>query len=241
MPRWVFRLPIVFALGAVLNVLVAWACIGLSNDRNFDPALTGRLRAQVWDAAGGRQDTITVSAAFTAFGTVVATIAEDEPVMGSRVAIHQHWAGWPMRSFIGNDLRFRGVANPLRLLTRPRHSISLGQPLMVTYFVPPSATMPSAPTGTIPRLLPLDPLPLGFAVNCLFFAAVVWLSWFTPRVLRSLKWAIQRRCLRCGYPVGVSPVCTECGRRLSRFESRRTAARVADVTQSDRSSAQHKV
>ena len=58
------------------------------------------------------------------------------------------------------------------------------------------------------RCLPIRPRWPGFAVNTLFYAAILWL----PFVLR--RWLRVRRglCPKCAYPMGESAVCSECGR-----------------------------
>jgi hypothetical protein len=64
------------------------------------------------------------------------------------------------------------------------------------------------------RDFPFRPLWPGFAINTLFYAAILWLLFAAPFVLR--RWRRVRRglCPACGYPVGTSPVCTECGAEL---------------------------
>jgi hypothetical protein len=64
------------------------------------------------------------------------------------------------------------------------------------------------------RALPLEPLWPGFAINTIFYAAILWVLFFAPG---KLKRAIRRRrglCPACAYPIGSSPVCTECGASL---------------------------
>lgn len=61
------------------------------------------------------------------------------------------------------------------------------------------------------RILPLRPIWLGFVIDTAFFGGILWLATRGPFVLRRV---IRRRCGRCpgcGYPVGTSAVCTECG------------------------------
>lgn len=61
------------------------------------------------------------------------------------------------------------------------------------------------------RVLPLWPIPAGFALDTLIFGTGAWVLVATPRRLRR---GIRRRrgkCPACGYPVGVSDDCTECG------------------------------
>jgi hypothetical protein len=59
--------------------------------------------------------------------------------------------------------------------------------------------------------LPISPIWSGFAINTLFYAAILWLLFAAPFALR--RWRRVRRglCPAGAYPVGVSAVCTECG------------------------------
>ncbi len=59
-------------------------------------------------------------------------------------------------------------------------------------------------------ILPFGPVWPGFAVNTIFYAAILWL----PFVVR--RWMRVRRglCPKCAYPMGESAVCTECGRAI---------------------------
>ncbi len=63
--------------------------------------------------------------------------------------------------------------------------------------------------------LPLTPIWSGFAVDTLFFAALsalILTGW--RRMIRRRR--IKRgRCPACKYPIGTSPVCTECGEALT--------------------------
>lgn len=62
--------------------------------------------------------------------------------------------------------------------------------------------------------LPLRPIWPGFAVNTLFYAAVLWLLIWGPFALRRLVRKQRGLCPACGYPVGGLATCTECGRPL---------------------------
>ena len=51
----------------------------------------------------------------------------------------------------------------------------------------------------------------GFAINTIFYAAILWVVFFAPgRIRRTIR---RRRglCPACAYPIGTSPICTECG------------------------------
>jgi hypothetical protein len=54
----------------------------------------------------------------------------------------------------------------------------------------------------------------GFAINTVFYAVILWGLFAAPFALR--RWRRMRRglCPACAYPVGDSPVCTECGKAV---------------------------
>ena len=60
--------------------------------------------------------------------------------------------------------------------------------------------------------LPCGPIWPGFAVNTIFYAAILWSLILGPMVVR--RFIRQRRglCPKCAYPRGESDVCSECGR-----------------------------
>ena len=64
--------------------------------------------------------------------------------------------------------------------------------------------------------LPLRPIPVAFAFNTLVYAAVLWLLIPGPFVLRRFIRVKRGRCVKCGYPMGESAVCSECGSALRR-------------------------
>ncbi len=64
------------------------------------------------------------------------------------------------------------------------------------------------------HVLPCGPMWPGFAINTLFYAAILWMLFAAPFALRRLRGGrrIKRGlCVKCAYPVGASEVCTECG------------------------------
>ncbi len=61
---------------------------------------------------------------------------------------------------------------------------------------------------------PLRPLWPGFAIDTIFYAAILWLLIPGPFVLRRFLRVRRGLCPKCAYPMGESAVCTECGRSL---------------------------
>jgi hypothetical protein len=62
------------------------------------------------------------------------------------------------------------------------------------------------------RPLPVHPLWPGFAINTLFYAAILWLLLALPGALRRMRRIKRGLCPACAYPIGTSELCTECGK-----------------------------
>lgn len=66
--------------------------------------------------------------------------------------------------------------------------------------------------------LPTIPLALGFAFNTLTYAAPIGFAWTVAvaqlRRVRRRRRIAADRCPSCGYPVGASLLCTECGKQV---------------------------
>jgi hypothetical protein len=54
----------------------------------------------------------------------------------------------------------------------------------------------------------------GFAVNTIFYASILWVPIRGPVALRRFLRRRHGLCPACAYPLGESPVCTECGTEL---------------------------
>ncbi len=140
-------------------------------------------------------------------------------------------AGWPLKAVVG-----QGVQGRMRSLgrrgQRPKPPVWKGAfviedklsgvpPIGPNQQMVPLAGYRQSPWNAslvrwtpIPaRVLPWRPLPLGFAINTLFYAAILWLfpgSFALRRFLRLRRGL----CPKCAYPIGESAVCTECGKPL---------------------------
>ncbi len=69
--------------------------------------------------------------------------------------------------------------------------------------------------GCMPKVIPLRPLWLGFAVNSVFYAAILWPLICGPFVLRRHIRRKRGLCITCGYDVRHADhdACPECGWR----------------------------
>jgi hypothetical protein len=71
------------------------------------------------------------------------------------------------------------------------------------------------------RALPFRFIWPGFAINTIFYAAMLWLLWFAPGRIKRFFRMRGHRCPACGYQIapggGIGPVCSECGAQLPLF------------------------
>ena len=66
------------------------------------------------------------------------------------------------------------------------------------------------------KVLPLKPIWPGFAINTIFYAAIVWFLSFAPGAIRRRIGGVRRKrgqCASCGYSLRdiTSEKCPECG------------------------------
>ena len=66
---------------------------------------------------------------------------------------------------------------------------------------------------TEPKLLPLDPVWPGFAINIISYAVTLWLLALGPFTTRRMIRRKRGHCIRCGYDLrgAEHEVCPECG------------------------------
>jgi hypothetical protein len=64
-----------------------------------------------------------------------------------------------------------------------------------------------------PRVLPLRPIWPNFAINTIFYAAIVWFMFFAPGAIRKRVRRKRGQCAACGYSLRgtAGDVCSECG------------------------------
>jgi len=105
-------------------------------------------------------------------------------------------AGWPEPALWGC---IAGVDRGSGVMVH-MSSIGIGASLKTDYGL-------SRPT----HCLPLRVLWPGFAINTIFYAAILWLLFAAPFQFRRYRRIKRGLCPSCAYPIGSSEVCTECG------------------------------
>jgi hypothetical protein len=218
--RTVILALLLLAAGAAVNVAVAWGCSIWSNVR-YEESETRRgtheelasylsavgMKTQLEPGTWVWGDARVVGAHWIQFG-------RRSPE--GRLALHQHFAGFPMRSLacygplqpewwlFGNslvsDVDWRGGFDAPSFL----------KPKETWFFLLPSVWRP----------LPYRILPIGFIINTLLYALLFWPLLTAPFAARRMIRRKRGQCEHCAYPIGVSDVCTECGAAVRHNEPR---------------------
>ncbi|MEZ6243553.1 MAG: hypothetical protein R3B57_10985 [Phycisphaerales bacterium] len=224
--RAVTRSGVLLLVGVVVNVLVAWTLVAIPHQMSWRiehfPTEGTIASAGMRTPPGWEPRTLVVR---RGFGVRMRLLTEME-WMGSRLgmmmdsqnrSVNVCEAGWPMLS-----LRLDGVQSD-------RYAGASGW-LARTWIGGLEAPLRLVGGGggygvyLWPDRLPVRPVPLGFVVNSVVYAALVFVMAPMPR--RARRWWRGRRgkCRRCGYTLAGLESCPECG------EARQGAGRVETAT-----------
>ncbi len=233
MKRIAMRVLGLLLIGAVVNVGVAWACALwspvtryraqdlywlLRGDRAVPSELMHRIPSE-WAIQGSPQ-TYDISASVEhsrGIGLRTRWVSVDEmvPAVDKLMSDHELLlldAGWPMASLAASNPILRANLSTSALQT-PTAWRDIRWGLPAPDWLRPNPTVVRQ-NNAVGRVLPIQPLPIGFAANVLVFALTL------PGLSEGSRWC-QRRlraarglCPHCSYPIGASPVCTECGKPI---------------------------
>ena len=219
MRRRLLTFAIFLLAGAVVNVAVAWAAVHLNDPfghKGDEVAVVevGRqcYRYKVVRRIGSRYYVLTRKRPCEAMWRVVESMSLGKMPAWAHVrseaaglsawptAIVYEAHGWPLRSMAASSY-----------IEQNRYPVGLyGGPgrLHVSLTNRPDLILDHDP------VIPSCPIWPGFAVNTLFYAALLWLLIPGPFALRRLVRVRRGLCPKCAYPMGESPVCSECGQAL---------------------------
>lgn len=234
MRRVVTILCVFVVIGAIINAMAALACAALSRQRMFDARTLGRLRAEQYEReerlakSGVTPPETYLSRVFVGPGTRLMVVEEDN--QGQSLVREQQAAGWPMLALEAQQISGRRVQTTTKWGARmgtldlefpalPINAFPAAAPIgaaTAPAVVAPPLTVSVAPRQKADHLLPLRPMWPGFAINTLAYAVAAWLLSLMFAIVMRTQRRLRHRCGHCAYPVGVSPVCTECGRRVGR-------------------------
>jgi hypothetical protein len=218
MKRRLLILAVFLLAGAIVNVAVAWGC-----------AATINIHEGSRPSYSAPMENGSVSSVHATGAVVVSTHRDDyalpfvfDTIMlppgkfGRRIA--PAWAFDALKAFgretIPERLAVDGRGWPMIALWST-HTWSPYQPQGAGHRYEGNLRIELPPFPGYPRVLPIRPAVIGFSLNTMFYAVVLWLLILGPLfVLRRMVRVRRGLCPKCAYPRGESDVCTECGKAL---------------------------
>lgn len=207
LPNNRFRIVLAVAVGALLTVGVAW----WSEYRV--PLFNGTAKQIVTAANGPAWDGALLVNGVTAIGVLSFAVEQEASKLTKGVDRGPSWSRIrtaPTRDQIESlHALFEDARGwPLPALMAVHSSDTTYASWTTTWGVP--LTSDQGRWG-VPRALPLRPIIGGFVVNWLAFGTCAYLVLFWIGHARRASRRRRNRCPACGYPIGSSPLCTECG------------------------------
>src|SRR5262245_52634200 len=181
--RSVFRLAVILFAGAIVNVAVAWTIAHFDSVPNSSGLLlTSEMKQAFWKAYSDRLSLPSVGDHFAAerydhFGFTETSAEIVAPDGYWSIIQNQH--GLPSRSLEGTDT-YRAPSMTSRL-----------------YDYIPSPFRRKIPPRAWTGYLPIRPIWPGFAINTVFYAAVLWVLLAAPGAVRRFVRRRRGRCTRC--------------------------------------------
>jgi hypothetical protein len=239
MERFLSRLSLLLILGIAINLAIAWVIAYRHVDRSAGPwHWLGRPENEEWWVARRPTewaDSVVVSVrCWQGFGRRL-TIAhahlkppELVPDYGFSGAVGYGPEGPPAPvGFVERDRDAHILEAEYGWPLRSLRWTSLSGDLAGAPFLRSPVVDISDPVARGSRLLPLVPNWPAFIANSMLFSAVCASALFGPRTVRSVARALRGCCPHCGYLVGGSSRCSECGASVRRRWFHRARAHVA--------------
>ena len=202
MRRRLLTILIFLLAGAVVNVAVAWGCAAWSQVHQASVSEPQRIMIETAfrEHFGLDENTRQIHLLHSqGFGLTIWSADRSRPYGPWSTARKPHpdyehlllcEAGWPLRG-LNKSFGWSRSSRPSSI----RKGLTRALPLR-------------------PIALPLHPIWPGFAINTVLYATILWLLIRGPFVLRRFVHMRRGLCPKCAYPMGESPVCTECGHEL---------------------------
>ncbi len=193
--------------GAVVNVAVAWACtwalngfVGVDTDKTVVPSdelaanlLSSRLGDKVFNELADYSGLVEYGLGWS-WMSIGGRYYRPMP---DSATLWMHTLGWPMLS-----MRWEAISLS--------QSVTPGSRWYRWAWVTPMRW-----TQHERVVLPLLPIWPGFAVNTVFYAALLAVLFYSPFALRRFIRVRRGLCPACAYPRGQADVCSECGKPLA--------------------------
>ena len=214
--RTLLVFPLFIMAGAIVNVAVAWGCATISDWPEPGEKWTHWSTAAAWPNSvsahwpAGPEVTRLHGALSTITRHIKAVYPESEKDLKyGHFMIDRYDFGWPLRT-LGCELWWEtgmpgtgsvGMQGTGSVGTYPEGNRG--------------AWRPGFATNRKFNVIPLLPIWPGFAINTIFYAAMLWMLFAAPGYVRRRIRVRRGQCPACAYPVGASDVCTECGKPVT--------------------------
>lgn len=213
MRRYALFLALLIA-GTALNLAVAWSGAAWVAPASATPVFTsGPLADGEFEGVTSRRalgHTRLSRATFRVSADAESTGGIDEwewHINGREYSETQ--AGWPLRAWRCRNYGDVERATATSVTTVAKTGLN---PIVGGIALTPFSPGPMAATW---RALPYVPMWPGVVGNAALYAAALGLLIAGPGWVRRRIRRRRRQCEACGYPIGTSPVCTECGAAVS--------------------------
>jgi hypothetical protein len=209
MKRIVLRALAFLLLGATITVAVAWACVYWAPLRALPFSETGWPSYRGWPVKvpneWGESDTFTnyaergLGIVRAEAGVMLRDYSRKKYLGQLAIRIDAGWPRMALTAFLVTESDMKAAQSSDATVLNWSGGFAAGGM--------------RAPIGG-EMALPFKPLWAGFAFNCGFFGLLAWLALGAPRTARHYLRGRRGQCHACGYPVGTSPICTECGKPI---------------------------
>jgi len=227
-PRKIITRIIVFLLlGAIVNVAVAWGSAACFSAVACDSAHLARMnsdyRGIVVAMESRHEDSDEIPIPRLAGRSLFRDILKCERFhRGERGIIfttHTHSCGFPERALQGTRIESRDFGNIApyegRLVSLvPSITVEFANAIGLNQNVGFCQGRDRFVLESTQKILPTSAIWPGFAINTMFYAGVLWMVFAFPFMVRRRRRIKRGLCPACAYPVGQSPVCTECGKAV---------------------------
>ena len=189
MKRRLIQVPVIMLLGVIINVAVTVLICILGDFYVDSTELSEAECAQLWKmyAAPDWPKHVIGGERSFGFGGTIASVEFEEG--DSSCSIEEGRIGWPCFAVIA-----------------ARNEAPDGE---VRYY----GTL-AMQIGGLDQI-PCIPVWPGFAINAIFYGTIMWLPFVILGRIRRWRRVARGRCPNCGYPIGASAVCTECGKAVN--------------------------
>jgi hypothetical protein len=217
MRRLAIKLVLFLLLGAIVNVAVAWGCV-----LGFEPYFNHHVPVGNERVLSARECEVVLRRAFpdtpinaeetygntqSRFGWTSAWASSprgDAEIFW--LDVDETIAGWPMYAFRGQWEEWLGWG-PVDQESRYVGAIAV-----------PEWAKPEKGNRRLIEFVPIRPIWPGFAINTIFYAAVLWVVFAIPGGVKRLRRRRRGQCIHCGYDLRGQPPesdkCPECGKRV---------------------------